>query len=455
MRAALSGTERARLIRGDVLTFTGDPFQIEPEDAMRLQADMVLCLEDGRIAWMRPHAELDAETRARPMVRYADAVICAGFIDAHVHYPQTQMIGAFGEHLLAWLDTYTYPAEQDFADPAHADLVAGLFMRELLRAGTTTAAVYCTVHAHSVDAFFRHSKSFGTRMIAGKVLMDRNAPPALLDTVESGEQDSRDLIRRWHGRGRQLYAVTPRFAGSCSPAQLASAARLWREHPGTYMQTHLSESLAEIAWVKSLFPDRADYLDVYDAAGLTGPRAIFGHGIHVSERELCTCHASGSALAHCPTSNLFLGSGLFRCFDAKRADRPVRVGLGSDLGAGTSFSALATLNEAYKVAQLQDRRLTAAHAFWLATGGGAEALYLDKEVGSVAPGFEADLVVLDLAATPLIAFRQRFCRTLEEKLFVLMTLGDDRAVRATWVAGRDVYDRDRAAPFQPVAAAEP
>ncbi len=380
--------------------------------------------------------------------RYPDAILCPGFIDGHVHYPQLEMIAGFGEHLLGWLDAYTFPAEQHFADRAHAERVASVFLRELLRAGTTTAAVYCTVHPQSADTFFAELARFNTRMIAGKVMMDRNAPAALRDTAASGYCESRTLIERWHGRGRQLYCVTPRFAATSSGAQLEAAARLWREHPGTYMQTHLAEDTGEVAWVRELFPDRSSYLDVYDHAGLTGPRSVFGHALHVGEHDFACCHETGSALAHCPTSNLFLGSGLFRAFEAKRADRPVRVCVGTDVGGGTSLSQLQTLNEAYKVSAMAGTKLSAAHAFYLATRGGAEALYLDDRIGSLEPGFEADIIVLDLAATPLIRFRSEFCRTLAERLFVLMMLGDDRAVRATYVAGELVYDRERADAFR-------
>lgn len=433
-------------LRGSVVSFHADPFLGEPQDCYTYIEDALVVLEDGKIASIAPYD--DAKAHGLAVTHYRDAIIGAGFIDCHVHYPQTQMIGAFGEQLLEWLNKYTFVAEQQFADKAHAVEVAGVFMKELLRAGTTTAAVYCTVHPQSVDAFFEESERFNTRMIAGKVLMDRNAPDALLDTAQSGYAESKLLIDRWHGRGRQLYCVTPRFAASSTEEQLDAAARLWREHPGTYMQTHLCENEGEIAWVRDLFPKSASYLDVYDRAGLTGARAIFAHAIHMSEADFCRCHETGSALAHCPTSNMFLGSGLFRVFDARRADRPVRVGLGTDIGAGTSFSQLQSLNEAYKVSQLNHSKLTAAHAFYLATRGGAEALYLQDTLGSVAAGYDADLVVLDLAATPLLKFRMAHARDLLEKLFVLMTLGDDRAIRATYVAGVPVYERDRPEPFR-------
>jgi guanine deaminase len=431
-------------LRGAVLGFTGDPFLAEdPAATLRITEDALVVLEDGLIAEVAPYDP--ARARGLEVVHYPDALICPGFIDCHVHYSQTQMIGAFGEQLLDWLNAYTFPAEQDYADPAHAAEAARLFLAELLRNGTTTAAVYCTVHPQSVEAFFAESHRLNTRMIAGKVLMDRNAPDALLDTAESGYAESKALIERWHGVGRQLYAITPRFAPTSSPAQLAAAARLWREHPGTYLQTHLSENEAEIAWVRELFPEAEGYLDVYHRAGLTGRRAIFGHAVHLSEAEFGCCHRTGSALAHCPTSNLFLGSGLFRLFEARRRDRPVCVGLGTDLGAGTSFSQLRTLGEVYKVAQARGGKLTAAHGFWLATEGAAEALDLGTRIGRVTPGHEADLTVLDLKATPLLEYRMRHARDWAERLFVLMTLGDDRAVRATWVAGLPRHQRDGAA----------
>lgn len=443
-------------LRGRIVSFKDDPFAGASADCLMHEPDGLVIIRKGRIEAVGPY---DALCGMLPdtaiVVSYPDAIISAGFIDAHVHYPQLQMIGAYGAQLLEWLDRYVFPAELAFADAAHAGRVAKTFLRELLRAGTTTAAVYCTVHPHSVHAFFAESERFNTRMIAGKVLMDRHAPPALLDTAERGYDESLALIRRWHGRGRQLYAVTPRFAPSCSPAQLDAAAELLRQADWLFLQTHLAENLAEVEWVKTLFPGSSSYLDVYEKAGLVGERSIFGHAIHLQEQDFCTCHRTGAALAHCPTSNRFLGSGAFRLFDALDPRRPVRVALGTDVGAGTSLSQLATLNEAYKTAQSLGHPLDAIQAFWLATLGGARALRLDDRIGRVAPGYEADLCVLDLKATPLLAFRTGFCDSVEELLFTLMTLGDDRMVRATWVAGVPVYDRDRGdddARFRPPAS---
>ncbi|MCQ8240049.1 guanine deaminase [Rhizosaccharibacter radicis] len=444
-------------LRGQLLSLRTDPFLQPSAECLAHETDGAVLLREGLIeaagSWDAVRPVLPPGT---PVVDYGDALIVPGFVDAHVHYPQLSVIGAFGEELLPWLERYVFPAEARFADPAHAERVAALFLRELLRAGTTTAAVYCTVHPESVDAFFRQSERFDTRMVAGKVLMDRNAPPELRDDVRRGHDDSQALIGRWHGRGRQCYAVTPRFAPSCSPEQLEMAGALLRQHDGLFLQTHLSENRAEVDWVRDLFPDARDYLDVYDRAGLVGPRSVFGHAIHLGERELCRCHEAHAAFAHCPTSNLFLGSGAFDLFRAA-ADRrrPVRVGLGTDVGAGTSLFQLRTLGEAYKVAHLHNRRLDAVQSLWLATAGGARALHLDHRVGRIEAGLEADLCVLDPRATPLLAFRAAQAETVSDLLFALTTLADERCVRATWVAGRPVYDRDRTVePFREASVLE-
>jgi len=427
-------------LRGAVLTFTRDPFYNDPADSHQYLDDGLVVIDNGLIESVGPFT---AEAAAGLTVEHhREAIICPGFIDCHLHYPQTQMIGAFGKQLIEWLNTYTFVAEQDFADPGHARTVARVFLGELMRCGTTTASVYCTVHPQSVEAFFEASAELNTRMLAGKVLMDRNAPEALLDTAESGYEDSRRLLEKWHNQGRQLYAITPRFAPTSTPAQLEAAARLWREHPGTYLQTHLSENRGELDWVRELFPDCARYLEVYEKFGLFAPRSVFGHCIHLEEIDFADFSRDGAAMAHCPTSNLFLGSGFFKLFEAKKKARPVKVGLGTDVGGGTSFSILQTLGEAYKTAQANGTRLTALEGFYLATRGGAEALDLADRIGSIAPGYEADLIVLDLKATPLTEFRMGYARDLAEKLFVLMTIGDDRSIRATYVAGRKVHSTE-------------
>ena len=443
-RAALGEPRRARTaIRGPVLTYSGDPFRLGLAEAMHYDPDALVVMAEGRIVQLGPARKLrPLLAPGTPIVDYGrDALIIAGFIDCHVHFPQTSIIGAGGEELIDWLHKYTFVAEQRFADAKLARSVARVFLRESLRHGVTTSAVHCTVHPQSVDALFEEAERLGLRTIAGKMLMDRNAPDVLLDTARRGYDESKALIGRWHGRGRLMYAITPRFAATSTPAQLEAAGALKTEHPACFVQSHIAESRREVAWVRKLYPRRKDYLDVYDHHGLLGQRAIYGHGIWLTEAELRRCHQSGTAIAHCPTSNAFLGSGCFDLGNALKAARPVRVGLATDLGAGTSFSMLQTMHEAYKAARVHGRSLPSTHAFYLATRGAARALYLEDTIGSIAPGMEADLVVLDLKSTPLIEYRMRHAESLAEALSVQITLADDRAVRATYVAGRSVYQR--------------
>lgn len=437
-------TANTKALRGAALTFIDDPFKVGGEAAARYESDALVIIENGRIKAFGSYDSLKASlTPDIPLTTYKDSLILPGFIDTHVHYPQTQIIGAYGKQLIDWLNNYTFIAEQQFSKPEHGRDVAKVFLRECMRAGTTTAMVYCTVYPQSVDVFFEESEKINARMIAGKVMMDRNAPEALLDTPQSGYDQSKTLLQKWHKRGRQLYCITPRFAPTSSPAQMEMVGALWKEYPDAYLQSHVSENLGEVAWVKELYPDRSGYLDVYDYYGQLGPRAVYGHGIHLTESELARCHETGTAIAHCPTSNLFLGSGCLNVENLQRADRPVRVGLATDLGAGTSFSQLQTMNEAYKVAQLNGNALSAWHAYYLATRGAAHSLYLDDTIGSIEAGFEADLVVLDLHSTPIIDYRMKYCRSIEEALFIQMTMADDRATRATYVAGELVYDSER------------
>ncbi|MDO8188616.1 guanine deaminase [Conexibacter sp. JD483] len=427
-------------VRGHAISFRGDPFFVD--DALVDVEDALIVSSDGVITAFGPYAELrDQVPDGVEVVHYPDALICAGFVDTHIHYVQTGIIGAFGSQLIDWLNNYTFIEEQAFADKAHADAVAKLYFDQLLANGTTTAVTFAAVYPGSADAFFEESQRRGTRMIGGKVLMDRNAPERLLDTAQSGYDDSKALIARWHGNGRNMYAITPRFAPTSTPAQLELAGALWKESPGTFIHTHVSENVGEIQWVRQLFPDRAGYLDVYDHFGLLGRRAVLAHGVHLTARERHRVHETGSAVAHCPTSNLFLGSGLFHVHAAKDPKRPMHVGLGTDIGAGTSFSLLQTMNEAYKVAELNAYPLDAQKSFFLATRGGAEALDLADRIGSLDVGMEADFVVLDTQATPLLAYRSERAKDTEELMFVLSIMADDRAVAATYVAGAPAYQR--------------
>ncbi|WP_426112136.1 guanine deaminase [Massilia sp. PWRC2] len=424
--------------RASVLHFHADPAFFE--DAYRWYADGLLIVAGGVIVAAGDYASLAASLADdTAVIDYRGKIICPGFIDTHIHFPQTDMIASPAPGLLPWLDTYTFPTERQFDDPQHGAAVAEFFLDQLMRSGTTTAMVYCTVHKASVDAFFGASQARGLRMVAGKVLMDRHCPDFLADTAEGGVRDSEELIRRWHGRGRSHYAITPRFAPTSSPAQLALAGELARAYPDTYIQTHVAENCDECNWVSSLFPAARSYLDVYDQAGLVRERAMFGHCIWLDDDDFSRLAASGAAAAVCPTSNLFLGSGLF---DFERADaRGVLLSLASDVGAGTAFCMLQTMNEAYKVARMKGSYLSALRMFYLATLGAARAMRLEGRIGNFAAGVDADFIVLDPAATPLLARRTGGCEKIEELLFALAMLGDDRAIAATYAGGRLQWQR--------------
>ena len=424
----------ARVIRGRVLSFTGDPAESDSRAYSLIENGAVL-VNGGLIEAVGEAPDILARAPPGALIDdQAGCLITSGFIDAHVHYSQTQVIGSYGAQLLDWLTNYTFVEEQKFADPAHCARVADFFLDELFRSGTTTAMVYCTVHPSSVEAFFTAAEARGARMIAGKVMMDRDAPTALMDTAERGYDESKALIERWRGRGRLDYAITPRFAVTSTQAQLDAAGALAREFPQLYVQTHANENKAEIARVAALFPEARSYIDAYEKAGLTGPRSVFGHCIHLQDSEVAALAESRSVAAFCPTSNLFLGSGLF---DHERLTRAgVRIALATDVGGGTSYSMLRTAAEGYKVLQLNGQPWPALEAFYRMTLGNARALSLDDRIGSIEPGKEADLIALDPRATPALAHRMETAGgNLEVELFAFLTLGDDRAVRETYVAG--------------------
>ncbi|AVZ82540.1 guanine deaminase [Edwardsiella ictaluri] len=430
-----------KAVRGSILDVTRtvtDPQQVE--SALRFIEDGLLLIRNGKVDWCGSWEEGRGRIPASIRVRdYRGKLIVPGFVDTHIHYPQSEMVGAYGEQLLEWLNKHTFPTEQRYNDLDYAREMSNFFLKQLLRNGTTTALVFGTVHPESVDALFEAASHINMRMIAGKVMMDRNAPDYLLDDAQSSYEQSKALIERWHKNGRLLYAVTPRFAPTSSPEQLAMAQRLREEYPDTYLHTHLCENRDEIAWVKSLYPHHDGYLDVYHQYGLTGKNCVFAHCIHLEEKEWDCLSDTGSSIAFCPTSNLYLGSGLFNLQQAWR--KRVKVGMGTDIGAGTTFNMLQTLNEAYKVMQLQGCRLSAYEAFYLATLGGAASLGLDDRIGNFLVGKEADFVVLEPTATPLQQLRYDNSVSLVDKLFVTMTLGDDRTIYRTYVDGRLVYER--------------
>lgn len=431
-----------RAHRAGILHFLADPDKTELEESYEYFSDGLLVVENDRVVSvgnakdLLPGLGADVE-----LIEHPNSLIMPGFIDTHIHYPQTEIIGAYGEQLLTWLEKYTFPAEAQFEDIEYARDIAERFLNELLRAGTTTALVFGTVHKESVEAFFEACEARNLRMVAGKVMMDRNAPDYLTDTPESSYVDSKQLIEKWHNRGRLRYAVTPRFSPTSTEAQLQKAGQLMKEHPGVHMHTHMSENLNEVAWVQELFPQSDHYLGTYDDAGLLGRRSVFAHCIHLKDEEWDRLEETQSGIAFCPTSNLFLGSGLFHL--SRAVEQNINVGLGTDVGGGTSFSILQTLNEAYKVLQLRGEQLSPFKGLYLATLGGAKTLDMHEEIGNFATGKEADFVVLDKACTPLMKFRMEKCKNLFEEMFVFSMLGDDRAIKQTWSAGALVHERDQ------------
>lgn len=427
-----------QVFRGTVFHLLDDPDQ--GAEAAVVHEDGALLVEDGHVIEAGSWIDIQPLVRGAPVERF-DGLIVPGFIDCHVHFPQVDMMASPGNHLLHWLSAYAFPAESRFHHEDVAAEVARFFLDQLLAHGTTTALVFATAHKVAAEALFTEALRRNMRLITGKVLMDVNAPAGISDTAETGFMESRALIRDWHGKGRLGYAVTPRFALTSSERQLELAGRLLAEHPGVKLHTHLSENTGEIEAVHRMFPDCPDYLGVYEKFGLVTPHSVFAHCLHLSGSEWQRMGASGANIAFCPTSNLFLGSGLFNLKRAEAAGVP--VGLGTDVGAGTSLSLLATMNEAYKVCQLQQQHTTAAKLFYLATLGAARALKLDDKLGNFTPGKEADFLVLDVKRLPIAARRWAQATTLNEKLFALAMLGDDRAVARTYVAGKCVHDRDK------------
>ncbi len=426
--------EQIKVYRGSILHCLKESGAVRTPDAVEYYEDGLLIVANGTVVKVGAASELlttlPAET---PIVDYSGKLIVPGFIDTHIHFAQTDIIGSYGEQLLEWLEHYTFPAEQKFNDANHSHEVSEFFMDELLRNGTTSALILATVHPCSVDAIFSAAQKRSMRVIAGKVLMDRNAPDFLCDTPERGYSESKSLIERWHSTDRLSYAITPRFAPTSSDEQLKRTGDLAKEFPDTYIHTHVAENKSEVNWVSELFPWSQSYLDVYDHFGLLRERSVFAHCLHLTDHDYTRMSDTGAAMAFCPTSNTFLGSGLFNLAAARNNN--IRVGLATDVGAGTSFSMIQTMSEAYKVLQLGGQKLSAFHALYLATLAGAEALYIDERVGNFEPGKEADFVILDLEATPLMARRTSTAETIEEKLFAAMILGDDRLVAATYIMG--------------------
>jgi guanine deaminase len=433
-----SETNRLAL-RGDLLDFSAAPAWGELDSAaVRFQPDSWLLIENGRIAGTQSAAP-DASWQRQD---HSGRLILPGFIDTHVHCPQLDVIASYGTELLDWLERYTFPAECRYADPVVAASGAARFLDALLAHGTTSAVVFPTVHKTSVEALFEAAQARGMRLITGKVLMDRNAPPALLDDpddVASAERDCIDLIDRWHGQGRLAYAVTPRFAPTSSPAQLAMAGALCRADASLYMQTHVAENRAEVRWVAELFPETRSYLDVYARVGLLHPRALLAHCIWLDEEDKRVLAASGAQVAFCPSSNLFLGSGLFDWPAARAAGLAVSVA--SDVGGGTSLSLQRNLLDGYKVQALLGHRLSAWVGLHAATRGAAESLGLAPEIGHFGIGTLADVCVWDWAVGPVAEAREAVVRSLHERVFAWMGLSDERNLVASYIAGQPRFLR--------------
>jgi guanine deaminase len=431
-------------IRGSFIDFVDDPFYTSELDCVRYIPDGLMILENGKIMDFGEYSSL-SDRYPHISIETNTGIILPGFIDLHIHCPQTEIIGAYGEQLLEWLDKYVFPTESKFKDINYARKISSFFLDELLRNGTTTALVLTTIFSHSVDILFEEAQRRNMRLIAGQVLMSRNAPDFLINDPHKAYEENRELIAKWHGTDRLLYAITPRFAITSTEVELKLAAKLKEEFPEVYIHTHLSENHKEIEFTASLFPNSKDYLNVYEQFDLVGDRSIFAHCIHLDDSAFARLSDAGAAIAYCPTSNLFLGSGLFKLHQAKSLEYPIKVGLGSDVGAGTSFSQLKTMAEAYKVSQLQGQSLSPFKAFYLATLGAAKALCLDDKLGSFDKGKEADFIVLDTNATQLMALRNSSFNStngdfsleaIASQLFGLMILGDDRAVKATYLAGK-------------------
>ena len=421
------------LLCGQVLTFSGDPFVTAWQDAVQVNSTGGVLIRGGLIEMVGDAATLRASHPNAKVVEYGDKLILPGFVDAHVHYPQTGIVASWGKRLLDWLNTYTFPEEMRFGDPDYAADVAGRYLDLTLANGTTTVCSYATIHPTSVDAIFEAAAARGQRVVAGKTCMDRNAPDGLRDTAQSAYDESKALIGKWHGQGRAHYAITPRFSPTSTVEQLKALGALWAEHPEVLMQTHLSEQVDEIEWVKGLYPDARDYLDTYEVHGLLGARGIYGHSIHMEPREMDRLAEVGGAVVHCPTSNTFIGSGLFDLAAMKAHSIP--VGLATDTGGGSSFSMLRTMAAAYEVAQLRGVAVHASQLLWLATAGSARSLHLQDNIGSLRAGNDADVCVLDLASTPAIAQRSVRANDIWEAVFPTIMMGDDRAIADVWVNG--------------------
>jgi guanine deaminase len=424
------------IIRGRTLTFKRRPYSSNDTDSYNFIKDGALFIKNGIISKIGTFSDVKKEvSKDIKIYDHQPRLIIPGFIDTHLHFPQIQIIGSYASNLLEWLKTYTFIEEQKYKDPFHSQNMAKQFFNLLINHGTTTAAVFCTSYPESVEAFFTESNNRNMLMIGGKVMMDQNAPTELLDTPQLGYDDSKKLINKWHKVGRQYYAISPRFAITSTPEQLDMSRTLINEHPDCYLQTHLSENKDEITLAKKLHPNYKDYTGIYEHYNLLGPKSLFGHCIHLSEREKIIMSETKSIAVFCPTSNLFLGSGLFDLQSFLKQQQPVRIAIGTDIGGGTSYSMLKTMDEAYKILQLQNQRLSPIESFYQITLGNAEALSLENKIGTLEVGSDADITVLNANATTSMQLRMEKVLSLNEELFILQTMGDDRSIAQVYING--------------------
>ena len=425
-----------QLLLGQTLHFVGDPFEQDWSDVAHVDTAGGVLIENGRIVAVENAASLRSKNPDAVITDYGDDLICSGFVDAHMHYPQTGIIASWGKQLIDWLNTYTFPEETRFGNRDFADRMAAMTLDLALAHGTTTLASYCTIHPESVDAFFEAAATRNMAVVAGKTCMDRNAPETLKDTAQLAYDQSKVLLEKWHGVNRARYAITPRFSPTSTPEQLRALGELWAEYPDVLMQTHMSEQVPEIAWVRELFPQARDYLDTYEELGLLGENALYGHCIHLEAREVDRLSDVGAATVHCPTSNAFIGSGLFDLIGLKK--KSIRTGLATDTGGGSSFSMLRTMAAAYEIGQLNGNVLHPSQLFWLATEGSASTLQLSGQIGHLGAGADADITVLNLKSTAAIEQRASRAEDVWDAIFPTVMMGDDRAIRDVWVSGEKV-----------------
>ena len=422
-----------KILLGQTISFKENPYEYGIEAAVLHIENGGVLIDGNLIVKVGIGRSLQKSYPQAKVYDYGKSLILPGFIDCHMHYPQTGIIASYGERLIDWLNKYTFPEEIKFQDKKFARTMAEFTLNECLKNGTTTVSSFCTTHSHSVEIFFEEAQKKNMLVVAGKTCMDRNAPENLLDTVNSAYDDSEILIKKWNNKNRSKYAITPRFAPTSSPEQLEALGELWKLYPDCIMQTHIAEQKEEIEWVTKLFPKSLDYLDVYEKFGLIGKGAIFGHAIHLKKREIQRLVETESSLAHCPTSNMFIGSGIFKLKNLLKGGQ--KIGLATDTGGGYSFSMLRTMSSAYEMAQLSGNSIHPAQLLWLATLGSSIALNLEHRIGNLEIGKEADLIVLDLCSTEIIKNRYLRADNFWEEVFPTLMMGDERAIKETWIAG--------------------